>query len=130
MNPENNTNLQRINYPELGLPVGPYTHAVIHQNVLYTSGMTAFGSDAQNASIHEQTKEIFTQLKLICDQQSTHLNKLIKVTLFVSDMTEINKLRQTLFDVYGEHIPASSLIQVDKLFSDDLKIEVEAIIAL
>ena len=55
---------------------------------------------------------------------------LVKVTLFVPDMGEIAPLRAALFDIYGEHIPASSLIAVDSLFADDLKIELEAIVAL
>ncbi len=54
--------LQRINYKAIGLPVGPYTHAVIQGDVLYTSGMTALGTDAQYASISEQAETIFRQL--------------------------------------------------------------------
>ncbi len=45
--------IQRSNYQALGLPVGSYTHAVIHNNVLYTSGLAAFGSHAQTGSISE-----------------------------------------------------------------------------
>jgi 2-iminobutanoate/2-iminopropanoate deaminase len=58
------------------------------------------------------------------------LENLIKVTLFVSDMSEIEQLRETLFNVYAKHIPASSLIEINSLFCKDLKIEIEAIIAL
>lgn len=121
---------ERINYQALGLPVGPYTHAVIHNNMLYTSGMTAFGSAAQHGTIAEQAQEIFRQLKYICHQQQTDLSHLIKVTLFVNDLSETQILRQTLFEIYGEQIPASSLIQVNGLFDASLKIEVEAIVGL
>jgi 2-iminobutanoate/2-iminopropanoate deaminase len=121
---------ERINYPALGLPVGPYSHAVIHGNLLYTSGMTAFGSDAQYESIDRQAEEIFRQLTYICAQQGTDLRNLIKVTLFVSDLSDMEALRQALSQIYREHIPASSLIQVGSLFANELKIEVEAIVGL
>jgi len=42
----------------------------------------------------------------------------------------MESLRSTLFELYGRDIPASSMIKVDALFSADLKIEIEAIIAL
>jgi len=122
--------LQRINYKEIGLPLGPYTHAVIHQDVLYTSGMSAFGTERQSGSISEQAEEIFSQLKLICERQGTSLKNLIKVTLFVTHLDDMQVLRDALLGIYVDHIPASSLIKVDALFADELKIEIEAIIAL
>jgi len=122
--------VQRINYSTLGLPVGPYSHAVISQGQLFTSGMTAFGSDAQTGTISEQAIEVFSQLDYICQQQNTSLDNLVKVTLFVSDMSDIQALREALFNIYQGNIPASSMIQVAALFSDDLSIEVEAIIAV
>jgi 2-iminobutanoate/2-iminopropanoate deaminase len=122
--------IQRTNYDKLGEVLGPYTHSVIHNNILYTSGLTAFGSAAQKEGIAAQTRAVFSQLNHICHTQNATLKNLIKVTLFVSDFSEMDTLRTTLFELYGNYIPASSLIKVDALFSADLKIEVEAIIGL
>jgi len=129
MNTEN-TKIERKNYADLGEVLGPYTQSVSHQNTLYTSGLTAFGSLAQQEGIEAQTRAIFSQLTHICQANNVTLKNLIKVTLFVSDFSEMESLRATLFDLYGKHIPASSLVKVDALFSEDLKIEIEAIIAL
>ena len=85
--------IQRNNYQELGLPAGPYTHAVTYNNVLYTSGLTAFGSHAQQGSISEQAKEIFTQLAFICSQQNTVIANIIKVTIFVCELNDMQELR-------------------------------------
>jgi len=122
--------IQRNNYEPLGLPLGPYVHAVTHQNTLYTSGLTAFGTRAEQGTISEQAQAIFSQLELIAEQQSTSLQHLIKVTIFVTDLTEIDKLRDFLFEYYGENLPASALIKIDSLFTPDLLIEIEAIVAL
>jgi len=122
--------LQRTNYPALGPVAGPYCHSVVHGNTLYTSGLTAFGTKAQAASIDVQVRCIFQQLASICAQNHSSLAMLVKVTLFVSDMQQIGPLRVALIDIYGEHVPASSLIAVDSLFCEDLSIEVEAIVAL
>ncbi|WP_085899805.1 RidA family protein [Kiloniella majae] len=122
--------LERINYPELGLPVGPYTHAVIQGNTLYTSGFTAFGTAQQSASIGDQAKAIFLQLEIIAKAQNTSLQNLVKVTVFVTDMSDIDALRLALTEIYGDHTPASSLIKIEALFAPELKIEIEAIFAL
>lgn len=119
-----------INFPELGLPAGPYSHAVIHGNTLYTSGMTAFGTQAQEGSISEQTKEVFRQIKFMAKAVGSSLSKLIKVTIFVTDLSDMQALRQTLNDIYQTHLPASSLIKIESLFSADLNVEVEAILAI
>ncbi|MFD2206142.1 RidA family protein [Kiloniella antarctica] len=122
--------VERVNYLQLGLPVGPYTHAVIHGNTLYTSGFTAFGTEAQESSISQQAKAIFEQLEIIARAQKTNLENLIKVTIFVTDLMDMAALRNTLSDLYGTQTPASSLIKIQGLFAPELKIEIEAIFAL
>jgi len=52
------------------------------------------------------------------------------VTIFITSFADIDALRHVLFKRYGNHLPASSLVQVSALFSPDLLIEIDAIIAL
>lgn len=122
--------LIRKNYPELGDVNAPYVHAVKHGDTLYVSGLTAFGTAAQTADIASQAEVIFQQLHTLAAQENTSLKNLIKVTLFITSFAQINELRAVLFRHYGEHLPASSLVQISQLFSPDLQIEIEAVIAL
>ncbi|MCG7367614.1 RidA family protein [Pantoea tagorei] len=122
--------IERINYPALGEVKAPYVHAVKHGNTLYVSGLTAYGSAAQTGSVAEQAKVIFDQFQLIAEAENKTLSALLKVTLFITSFEDIDALRQVLFHYYGDHLPASSLVQVSALFSPDLKIEIEAVMAL
>ncbi|ORM84112.1 enamine deaminase RidA [Pantoea deleyi] len=124
------TQPERKNYPQLGDVKAPYVHAVKHGSTLYVSGLTAFGTAAQQGEIAEQAEAIFDQLRLVAEAEQTSLAALLKVTIFVTSFTEINALRQVLYRYYGDHLPASSLVQVSGLFSPDLRIEIEAIFAL
>lgn len=121
---------ERKNYPSLGEVKGPYVHAVRHGETLYISGLTAFGSAAQQADIAAQAEEIFRQLRLIAAEEETSLHALLKVTIFVTSLENIDELRAVLWRHYGDHLPASSLVQVSQLFSADLQVEIEAILAL
>jgi len=105
-------------------------HAVKHGNTLYVSGLTAAGTPAQQGDMAEQAEAIFDQLRHITAAEHTSLAALLKVTIFITSFTEITALREVLYRNYGGHLPASSLVQVNGLFSADLRIEIEAIFAL
>ncbi len=120
----------RKNYEKLQTPVGPYVHATSHNGVLYTSGMTAYGTTADNGTVSEQALEIFHQLNIILQAENSSLKNLIKVTLFVTDLSLLIELRATLFEIYGDYIPASSIVEVTSLFSSSVKIEIEAIASI
>ncbi|WP_339025110.1 RidA family protein [Leclercia pneumoniae] len=123
-------NLLRKNYPELGEVKAPFVHSVKHGNTLYISGLTAFGTAAQQKDITEQAEEIFSQMRKIITLEGADFSALIKVTIFITSFAEIDELRKVLYRNYGDHLPASSLVEVSRLFSPDLSIEIEAIFGL
>lgn len=122
--------LVRKNYPQLGEVKAPYVHAVKHNNTLYISGLTAFGTAAQQSGIAEQAEEIFSQITKIVSAEGTDFSALIKVTIFITSFEAIDELRTVLYRHYGDYLPASSLVEVSRLFSPDLKIEIETLFAL
>lgn len=121
--------LERKNYAHLPTPVGPYVHAVKCNGLLFVSGLSAFGSPAQRRGIAEQAEAIFEQLASIAAAEQSSLRSLVKVTLFVTRLDDLDALRGALFRRYGSDLPASSLVQVKGLFAPELQIEVEAILA-
>ena len=122
--------IERKNYEFLGPPVGPYSHAVKHGTVLYLSGLTAYGTEAQGKGMAEQARAIFSQLGEIAKAEGTDSKSILKVTVFITDFSLANELREELFRQYDGAIPASSLVQVAKLFSPDISVELEAILGL
>lgn len=124
------SNLVRRNYHALSEVKAPYVHSVKHGNTLYISGLTAFGTAAQHEGIAEQAEEIFNQIRKIVSVEEIDFSALIKVTIFITSFEEINELRKVLYRNYGDHLPASSLVEVSRLFSSDLSIEIEAIFGL
>lgn len=122
--------IERNNYASLTPPVGPYSHAVKHNNTLYLSGFTAYGTEAQGKGMAEQARAIFDQLKAIAKAEGIDMQSLIKVTVFITDFNQAQELRQELFKQYDGNLPASSLVEVAKLFSPEVNIEIEAVFGL
>jgi 2-iminobutanoate/2-iminopropanoate deaminase len=121
--------IERRNYSHLAPPVGPYVHAVKSAGLLFLSGITAYGTSAQGQSLARQTKEVFEQIKSIAQAEGSSLAAVVKVTIFITSFSEVAQLREVLFQEYGENLPASSLVQVASLFSPEVGIEVEAVLA-
>lgn len=124
------SDLVRKNYPEIGEVKAPYVHSVKHGDTLYISGLTAFGTPAQHEGIAEQAEEIFSQIRKIVSIEGTDFSSLIKVTIFITSFEEINELRKVLYRNYGNNLPVSSLVEVSRLFSPELSIEIETIFGL
>lgn len=118
------------NYPHLDAPVGPYVHGVSYNGLLFLSGLTAFNTPAQDGTLATQAEAVFEQIKSILEAEGANFNNLLKVTIFVTELGEVDQLRNVLFSYYENNLPASSLVEVKSLFAPELKIEVEAIVAL
>lgn len=122
--------VKRVNYEGLPQISGPYVHATKHNRTLYISGLTAYGTEAQSSNMNAQSKEVLGQISAIlkCEQRSK--SDLIKLTIFVRDISMLTTIREQLFQFYEGHLPACSLVEVSELIHPDLQIEIEAVVAL
>ena len=58
------------------------------------------------------------------------LGDVIKVTVYVPELDRLDEIHQVRFRYFGDHLPASTLVQVDALVRPHLKIEIETVAAL
>ena len=77
--------------------------------------------------VAKQTEQVFTNIKHIVEDAGGTMNDVIKLTYYVKDVSKIQAVR----DVRDKYIntktpPASTLVEVSKLFRDDVLIEIEA----
>ncbi len=122
--------VERITYESLPQIAGPYVHATKHNKTLYISGLTAYGTEAQTSGLTEQTKEILEQISEVLRLEKRLKSDLVKLTIFVRDMSMLGSIRELLFNFYDGNLPACSLVEVSKLIHADLQIEIEAVVAL
>jgi len=117
----------------LAEPLSHYTDAVRHGDVLYVSGVAPLDEKSQlvgGEDVAAQARQIFLNMKSILDAAGTGFDKVLKVTVYltdVADRTKINPIRQEFF---GEARPASTLIGVNELAIPGMKVEIEAVVAL
>ena len=126
-------NLKTLRVPGLMEPISHFSDAVIAGKTLYVSGLVATdqkGNVVGAGDIVEQTRQIFRNLQRILDAAGASPSDVAKVTIFMRDVTLrplINPVRQEFF---GQHRPASTLVEVSRLVRDELLLEIEAVALL
>lgn len=108
--------------------VGPYSQAVVTNNMLFTSGQIPVNPLTGEIpdGIEAQANQVFTNLKNLLEAAGTNIAKTIKTTVFIQNMDDFAKVNQIYEAYFSEPYPARSCVEVSKLPKGVL-IEVEAI---
>jgi reactive intermediate/imine deaminase len=124
-------NVEYLNPQTLSTPTG-YTHVVqVHGGrTLYIAGQVAFdksGNVVGKGDFAAQVTQVFENLKSALAAGGATFDNVVKVTTFVTDLSQMQTLRSIRGKYYGKNAPASTLVQITKLAHEDLLIEIEAI---
>ncbi len=108
--------------------IGPYSQAMEVNGYIFTSGQIALTAEGEflGGDIQQQTHQVFANLKAVLEAAGTSLDKVIKATVFMSDMNEFVAMNEVYGEHFGEHKPARSAVEVARL-PKDAKVEIEVI---
>lgn len=108
--------------------IGPYSQGVRIGNLVFTSGQIpvnpATGQMAE--TIEEQTKQSLENVKAILEAEGLSMDKVVKTTVFLSDMNNFAKMNEVYKTYFTINLPARSAVQAARLPKDAL-VEIEAI---
>ena len=122
---------ERPEYAEIA-PAGPtYARAVRADQMLFISGCTARGTDAEGGAAIDQLRVTLDRVVRIVQAEGGLPHDIVKLTTFVTRMADwypASEEQQAIFKSYfdGEN-PANSLVEITALALPGLDIEIEAI---
>ena len=109
--------------------LGPYSQAIKAGGFIFCSGQIPI-DPAANAvvatTIEDQTRQAITNLGNVLKAAGSSLAKVVKTTVFISDMNDFAALNGVYAELFGDAKPARSCVQVARL-PKDVKLEIEAI---
>lgn len=116
------------NAPE---PGGHYSQAVVHNGMIFVSGQLPIDpvtGTKLSGEIEAQTNQVLKNLKSILEAANSGKAYLLKVNIYISDISLWNKVNQIYSDFMGSYKPARAIVPTKELHHG-FKIEVEAIAA-
>ena len=73
-----------------------------------------------------QTRQAITNLKNVLEAAGAGLDKVVKTTVFISDMNDFAAINAVYAEMFGDTKPARSCVQAARL-PKDVKLEIEAV---
>jgi len=112
--------------------IGPYSQAIATDTLLFTSGVIpidpATGAIAAG-DIEQQAHQALRNLAAVAEAAGTGLDRAVKVTVFLTDLTQFQRVNAVYARYFAEPYPARSTVQAAAL-PLGAAIEIEAVIAL
>jgi 2-iminobutanoate/2-iminopropanoate deaminase len=113
-------------------PGGHYSQAMVYNGLVFVAGQLPFKPGSAEkivGPIEEQAEQCLANLREILRAAGSDLNRLLKVTIFISDIDLWGRVNAVYTRVLGEHKPARAVIPCKELHYG-YQIEIEAIAAL
>ena len=98
--------------------IGPYSQAICVGSFIHTAGQVALDpatGQLVEGGIEAQTRQVLRNLSHVLDAAGSSLRHVVKTTVFMKDMGEFAQMNTIYGEMFGEHRPARSTVQVAAL---------------
>ena len=110
-------------------PIIGYSRAVKVGPFISVSGTTASGADGKLVGIGDlaaQTKQTLANIEAALGKAGATMADVVRTRIFLTDISQWELAARAHGEVFGEIRPATAMVQVAKLISDDMLVEIEA----
>jgi 2-iminobutanoate/2-iminopropanoate deaminase len=107
----------------------PYSQAIRANGMVFVSGQLALRPDHAeivSEEIGAQTEQVFDNLQAILEEAGSGLDRIVKTTVFLTDLDDFAGMNEVYARRVGEPPPARATVEISNLPSG-AKVEIEAI---
>ena len=105
----------------------PFSAAVRTGNLLFLSGQVGMRDGKVGEGIEEQTRLTLENIRDVLGQAGCTLDDVVKVTVFITDMSLWPKMNEVYRQYFSKELPARSALGVNGLALPDLLVEMECV---
>jgi 2-iminobutanoate/2-iminopropanoate deaminase len=108
--------------------VGPYSQAIVSNGFIFCSGQIGLDPKTNDlvGGLEEQTHQVLKNLSEVLKAENSSLEKVVKTTIYLSDINDYTKMNEIYGHYFSNHKPARAAFAVAGLPKGAL-IEIEAV---
>lgn len=124
------TEIRLIETSRAPIPKGHYSQAVVHGGLVYVAGQLpgdpANPDGGYPESVGDQTRRVLSNIEAILEEAGSGLDRVLQMTVFVSDPGYWGEVNAAYGSVMGSHRPARAIVPVNELNGAALEVQVIA----
>ena len=112
--------------------IGPYSQAIQWGDLVFISGQVAFipsTGELNNNTFESEVNQVIDNLDAICKEAGGSLDNILKLSIFLTDLSNFDAVNNLMKKRFSEPFPARSTIEVSRL-PKDVNIEMDAILSI
>tara|TARA_B100000530_G_scaffold149416_1_gene93815 strand:- start:920 stop:1303 length:384 start_codon:yes stop_codon:yes gene_type:complete len=112
--------------------IGPYSQAIQWGDVVFISGQIPLipsSGELNNKTFNDQASQVIDNLEAICKEAGGDLNNILKLTIYLTDLTKFDAVNEIMSKRFSEPFPARATLEISKL-PKGVDIEIDAILSI
>ena len=112
--------------------IGPYSQAIQWGDVVFISGQIPLipsTNELNNKTFDDQTSQVIDNLEAICNEAGGTLDNILKLTIFLTDLSKFDAVNAIMSKRFSEPFPARATVEISKL-PKGVDVEMDAILSI
>jgi 2-iminobutanoate/2-iminopropanoate deaminase len=121
-----------ISTPHAPAAIGPYSQAVVSNGFAFLSGQIPLDpatGQLIEGEIAAQTQRVLENLKAVLESCGSSLDKVVKTTVYLTDMREFARMNEVYARYFPASPPARATVEAARL-PRDVRVEIDCIATL